>query len=190
MAGRLSRCRLAASLLLALLAHGAGLIWLASLPWEAVGRALPSVLQLRLMPAAAPALPPDKREGAPAAPPVAGDKFGALPDAAAVPAEASTPLVWQAEEPYYPASQLDVLAEPRTPLLLDYNRLDAGPLEIKVYISAAGTVDRVEVVEGVADSRFADYIRQQFQKALFSPAQREGRPAKSVKRVVIRPEDL
>ncbi len=51
-------------------------------------------------------------------------------------------------EPYYPAAELDVLAAPIGPLLLDYPRVQPQPLDLMLYISRDGEVDRVEVLAG------------------------------------------
>lgn len=86
-------------------------------------------------------------------------------------------------EPYYPAAELDVLAAPIGPLLLDYPRAQPQPLDLMLYISRDGEVDRVEVLAGNADSDYARYVLASFQQARFMPALKAGVAVRSRKHV-------
>ena len=111
----------------------------------------------------------------------------ATQDAAAV--TASEPWTGLALDPYYPAAELDVLAAPIGPLLLDYPRVQPQPLDLQLYISREGMVDKVEVVAGNADSDYARYVLASFQQARFMPALKGGVPVRSRKhiRVALQP---
>jgi len=86
-------------------------------------------------------------------------------------------------EPYYPAAELDVLAAPIGPLLLDYPRVQPQPLDLMLYISRDGEVDRVEVLAGTADSDYARYVLASFRQARFMPALKAGVAVRSRKHV-------
>ncbi|MFC3626050.1 hypothetical protein ACFOKJ_07865 [Vogesella amnigena] len=108
-------------------------------------------------------------------------------DAGAV--AASEPWPGLALDPYYPAAELDVLAAPIGPLLLDYPRAQPQPLDLQLYISREGMVDKVEVVAGNADSDYARFVLASFQQARFMPALKGGVPVRSRKhiRVALQP---
>lgn len=86
-------------------------------------------------------------------------------------------------DPYYPAAELDVLAAPIGPLLLDYPRVQPQPLDLQLYISREGMVDKVEVIAGKADSDYARYVLASFLQARFLPAFKDGVAVRSRKHV-------
>jgi TonB family protein len=55
-----------------------------------------------------------------------------------------------------------------------------------VLIDENGHVDRVDVLESTVPQAFRDHAVQVFSTAVFEPAQRNGAPVKSVKRVEVR----
>lgn len=91
---------------------------------------------------------------------------------------------------YYPANELDTLAEPLQPILLPDLEDELPPDTIlDVYIDYQGVVQRVVLPEGL-DANFAAQVMQRFQTACFSPALKDGMPVNSFKRIVLQPEDL
>ncbi|WP_174873749.1 energy transducer TonB [Vogesella oryzae] len=88
-------------------------------------------------------------------------------------------------DPYYPASELDVLAAPIGPLLLDYPAGSPEQLQLLLYIGSNGEVDRVEVVAGNGDSDYARFVVARFRQAHFMPAQKGGVAVKSRKRIQV-----
>ncbi len=91
---------------------------------------------------------------------------------------------------YYPANELDTLAEPLQPILLPDLEDELPPDTIlDVYIDYQGVVQRVVLPEGL-DANFAAQVMQRFQTARFSPALKDGMPVNSFKRIVLQPEDL
>lgn len=176
--------RLLASALLAVALHLAGYLLLDGLP-----PASQSQLGLRVRLASPPAprqtvlqdVPPQAK-AAPALP--EPDAANAEQVSEAMPA---SPL---AVARYYPASELDTLAEPLQPILLPDLEDELPPDTIlDVYIDYQGAVQRVVLPEGL-DEHFAAQVLQRFQTARFSPARKDGMPVNSFKRIALQPEDL
>lgn len=188
--------RLLLAALCSLAGHGALWLYLDALPPQQVAGA---PLQLRLTAGAQavrlpPPLPPaamvpdappasslvPQAEPAPRAPDVADAPAGAV--VAGADAALAIPR-------FYTAAELDKLAQPLQPVLLpDTDSLPEG-VELQVYIDAAGTVLRVEVPDSVPPD-YADQVRQRFLQAGFSPAEKDGLPVASVKRIALSAEDL
>lgn len=102
------------------------------------------------------------------------------------PASAATgALPGLALDPYYSASELDVLAAPIGQLLLDYPAGSPEQLQLLLYISSDGGVDRVEVTSGNGDSDYARFAVATFRQAHFMPAKKGGVAVRSRKRIQI-----
>ncbi|SCK22095.1 hypothetical protein [Vogesella sp. LIG4] len=207
MAAWLPRPRLAVCALLALAVHAAALLWpLAPAASSAPatnhepGGPLAVTLHARAVPHAAP-LPPlesmdsgaeqahalaqasapvEQLADPPVEPPV--EASAALPGEAGEPQPAAAPS-GGGFDPYYPASELDVLAAPIGQLLLDFPRVAPQELQLELYIGSDGAVDRVAVIAGNADSDYARYVMASFRQALFVPAQKGGVAVRSRKHI-------
>jgi protein TonB len=91
---------------------------------------------------------------------------------------------------YYPASELDTLAQPLQPILLPDLEDELPPnVELEVYIDYQGVVQRVVLPAGL-DEHFAAQVMQRFQTARFSPARKDGVAVNSLKRIRLESEDL
>lgn len=148
-------------------------------------------VQPAAQPAQSAAVPASVEEASapPAAPPLAAVAASqpAL-EAVAMPAQAAEPggaLPGLALDPYYSASELDVLAAPIGPLLLDYPAGSPQQLQLLLYISSDGGVDRVEVTSGNGDSDYARFVVATFRQAHFMPAQKGGVAVRSRKRIQV-----
>ncbi len=176
--------RLLASALLAVALHLAGYLLLDGLP-PASQSQLGLTVRLATPPGPLQTAPQDVQRPAEAAPALP------VPDAAnpeqASEAVPDRPL---ALARYYPASELDTLAEPLQPILLPDLEDELPPDTIlDVYIDYQGLVQRVVLPEGL-DEDFAVQVMQRFQTARFSPARKDGMPVNSFKRIALQPEDL
>ncbi len=176
--------RLLASALLAVALHLTAYLLLDGLP-PASQSQLGLSVRLATLPGPMQTVPQEAQAQALAAPALP------VPDAAnpEQPSEAM-PLRPLALARYYPASELDTLAEPLQPILLPDLEDELPPDTIlDVYIDYQGIVQRVVLPEGL-DEHFAAQVMQRFQVARFSPAMKDGMPVNSFKRIALQPEDL
>lgn len=92
---------------------------------------------------------------------------------------------------YFTAAELERVAMPVTDVGLEFppgrEGIDYyGTLRMEVYIDEHGHVDRVEVLESTVPAAFMASAVAKFRAATFAPAERRGRPVKSVKKVEVR----
>lgn len=113
-----------------------------------------------------------------------------LPARLGQPAAHAGLLVRLGADIYYPARELDQLAQEQGAITLPDVELDgqAPPaLTVLVFISETGRVDGVRF-EGAAPARLADAISPVFGAASYQPALKDGVPVKSYKRIRIEPQ--
>jgi hypothetical protein len=87
---------------------------------------------------------------------------------------------------YFKASELDVLAEPQTPIAFDRlrfaaERLGRAALRLRVFIDEAGAVNDVRFESATDMAAFEEEVRREFLGTRFFPALRQGRAVKSQK---------
>ena len=92
---------------------------------------------------------------------------------------------------YFTAVEVEHVATPVRRLELEYPQgregIDYyGTLRMDVLIDEKGHVDRVDVIQSTVPRDFRDHAVQVFSTAVFEPAQRNGRPVKSVKKVEVK----
>lgn len=99
-----------------------------------------------------------------------------------------SPLELPMPEPlrYFRASELDVLAEPLSPIRFDRLRFAAEslgrrPLRLRVYIDEGGTVNEVRFEDQTGLPAFEEEVRREFLGTRFYPALRQGRAVRSQK---------
>ncbi|HWH42208.1 MAG TPA: TonB family protein [Usitatibacter sp.] len=100
---------------------------------------------------------------------------------------------WRLRTParYFTAAEVEHVAVPVRRLELEFPQgregIDYyGTLRMEVLIDEKGHVDRVDVLESTVPQAFRDHAVQVFSTAAFEPAQRNGAPVKSVKKVEVR----
>lgn len=100
---------------------------------------------------------------------------------------------WRLRTParYFTAAEVEHVAVPVRRLELEFppgrEGVDYyGTLRMEVLIDQKGHVDRVDVLESTVPQSFRDHAVQVFSTAAFEPAQRDGAPVKSVKKVEVR----
>ena len=140
---------------------------------------LPEMVPASLEEASTPAVMTPAEVDSAASQPVAAQQLMAPASAAA------GALPGLALDPYYAASELDVLAAPIGQLLLDYPAGSPEQLQLLLYIGSDGSVDRVEVTSGNGDSDYARFVVATFRQAHFMPAQKGGVAVRSRKRIQI-----
>jgi TonB family protein len=91
-------------------------------------------------------------------------------------------------ENYFSLDEVDVRAEPTNEVLLrypwmEYKRRLRGVVSFRLYISAQGTLDKVELIEGVPPGHFEEAALEAVRQLQFSPARKNGRPVKSQKTI-------
>lgn len=141
---------------------------------------LPETVPASLEEASTPAVTTPAEVDSAASQPVAAAQQLTAPASAAAGA-----LPGLALDPYYAASELDVLAAPIGQLLLDYPAGNPEQLQLQLYIGSDGSVDRVEVTSGNGDSDYARFVVATFRQAHFMPAQKGGVAVRSRKRIQI-----
>ncbi|WP_199153050.1 hypothetical protein [Chromobacterium sp. ASV23] len=184
--------KLLLALWLSMLAHAA-LLWLPLRPGQPNGGAT-DALTVRVRAVAAPAL----------------ESAAALRERASIPAPVLAPPQSPASAPagatqqklsaegdrlrlgadiYYPARELERLAEERSAITLPDVAWSGPqqPLTLLVFISETGQVDAVRF-EGEAPKPLADAIAPAFHAAWYQPGIKDGRPVKSYKRIRIEPQ--
>ncbi|AXE28537.1 hypothetical protein DK842_00505 [Chromobacterium phragmitis] len=175
-----TRERLLLALWLSLLVHAA-LLWLPLRPgaWSSWHEALR--VRLRAEPEPAVAEPP------PIAPPSAEAPKPASADEE--PEDAGNDRLRLGADIYYPARELDQLAQERGHIALPDVALSGptAPVVVLVFIGEGGRVDAVRF-EGEVDARLADAIAPVFHAADYQPARKGGRAVKSYKRIRIDPQ--
>ena len=92
---------------------------------------------------------------------------------------------------YFTAAEVEHVATPVRRLELEFPKgregIDYyGTLRMDVLIDEKGHVDRVDVIQSTVPRDFRDHAVQVFSTAVFEPAQRNGRPVKSVKKVEVK----
>ena len=93
-------------------------------------------------------------------------------------------------KPYLTAKEVDERAVPLEMAPLIYpktayiNRL-RGTVRVRVYISAAGSVDRAEVVDAIPKGHFEEAAIEAVQRTTFTAARKAGRPVPSQKLVEV-----
>lgn len=172
--------RLLLALWLSLLVHAA-VLWLPLRPgqWASWHEAMR--VRLRGEPAPAAAEPP------PIAPPQAEAPKPDTDDMA--PEDIGDDRLRLGADIYYPARELDQLAQERGRIALPDVALNgpSQPIEVLVFIGAGGRVDAVRF-EGEVDAKLADAIGPVFHGADYQPARKDGRAVKSYKRIRIEPQ--
>jgi protein TonB len=100
---------------------------------------------------------------------------------------------WRLRTPsrYFTAAEVEHVAVPVRRLELQFPQgregIDYyGTLRMDVLIGENGHVDRVDVLESTVPQAFRDHAVGVFSAAAFEPAQRNGAPVKSVKKVEVR----
>jgi hypothetical protein len=92
---------------------------------------------------------------------------------------------------YLTAAEVDSKAFPLRNVELDFPRTADGAeyygaLKLNVFISAAGRVERVEVVEATLPASFRDAAVRTFSEVRWEPARKAGARVKSVKAIEVR----
>ena len=100
---------------------------------------------------------------------------------------------WRLRMPsrYFTAAEVEHVATPVRRLELEFPKgregIDYyGTLRMDVLVDEKGHVDRVDVIQSTVPQAFRDHAVQVFSTAVFEPAQRNGRPVKSVKKVEVK----
>ncbi|OHX11340.1 hypothetical protein BI347_16800 [Chromobacterium sphagni] len=171
------------ALWLSLLLHGA-LWWLPLRPGQPAGEA--GGLTVRLSIASEPAPPPTAAVAAG----IPGGSAAASAPVDAPPQPDAGDRMRLGADIYYPARELDRLAQERSAIVLPDVELDGHPpasVLVLVFISETGRVDGVRF-EGAAPARLADAIGPVFGAASYQPALKDGVPVKSYKRIRIEPQ--
>jgi len=156
----------------------------------------PALLKARLATLKPPSLPPAPLPlpAAPAPAVLADETPTPKPASVATPAEdeaygllpAEIPPAEIPQEPvYFRASELDVRALPMASIqpLPDVAPRTRATIRLEVYISAAGTVDKVEVLSVVPDDFPTDFAVRAFKELRFDPAKMGGSQVASKKTI-------
>ena len=96
----------------------------------------------------------------------------------------------QAAQPrYWKVDRLDVRPQVRTHVMPEYPAdLPSGingRVELELYISREGTLDRVRVVRAEPPGRFEKSAAKAFSAARFTPGMRKGKPVASLVRIEV-----
>lgn len=177
--------RVLLALWLSVLAHGA-LLWLPLRPGGLNGGAT-AALTVRVLAAPSPARPAAALVAQPAAAAQPAGGVASAPQAAAPAADGGQLRL--GADIYYPASELDRLAQERSSIVLP-DVVWSGPpqpLTLLVFISETGQVDAVRF-EGSPPKALASAIAPAFRAAWYQPGVKEGRAVKSYKRIRIEPQ--
>lgn len=172
--------RLLLALWLSLLVHAA-LLWLPLRPGQWSGWHEALRVRLRGEPAPAAAEPP------PIAPPLVEAPQPEQDDMP--PEDIGDDRLRLGADIYYPARELDQLAQERGRIVLPDVVLSGStqPIEVLVFIGAGGRVDAVRF-EGEVNAKLADAVAPVFRGADYQPARKDGRAVKSYKRIRIEPQ--
>lgn len=98
-------------------------------------------------------------------------------------------------EKWYTAREVDVRAEPLTPVPLGYperlrGTLSGGTVQLRLYIDERGVVRKMQIAAAEPPGLFEEAARSAWQEVRFKPALKDGAPVKSQKliEVLYRPD--